>query len=94
LPFHGPFAVYLLNFQKNEEGKSPFDLLGIESSDFITMAREVSVQIYENERMKQIELRESYRVRLEVNQIGVEEYIDNLVRDFENEVKLLKRDDD
>jgi hypothetical protein len=44
--------------------------------------------------MKQIELRESYRVRLEVNQIGVEKYIDNLVRDFENEVKLLKRDDD
>jgi hypothetical protein len=48
ISFHGPFAVYLLNFQKNEEGKSPFDLLGIESSDFITMAREVSVQIYEN----------------------------------------------
>ncbi len=94
ISFHGPFAVYLLNFQKNEEGRSPFDLLGIESSDFITMAREVSVQIYENERMKQIELRESYRVRLEVNKTGVEEYIDNLVRDFENEVKLLKGGDD
>jgi hypothetical protein len=44
------YFIFLSNkFVKYEEGKSPFDLLGIESSDFITMAREVSVQIYENE---------------------------------------------
>lgn len=87
ISFHGPFAVYLLNFHKNAGGKSPFDLLGIESSDFVAISRKVSIQIYKNERMKQIELRESYRVRLRVNQIGAEEYIDTLVQDFEVNMK-------
>lgn len=88
--FHGPFAIYLLNFQKNKDGKSPFDLLGINHLDFITMAQKMSLEIYENERTKQLELREPYRLRLCVNQIGDREYIDNLVQEFENQVEILK----
>ena len=62
--FHGPFAVYLLNFQKNKKGKSPLEMLGIETPDFITMLQKVSIQTYKNEKLKQIELRETYRVRI------------------------------
>jgi hypothetical protein len=65
-------------------------LLGIETSDFIAMCREVSTETYKNEIIKQNDLREAYRFRLKVNQIGVEECIDNLVQDFKNEVELLK----
>ncbi len=93
LSFHGPFAVYLLNFKKNEDGISPIELLGIETSDFIAMCREVSIQTYKNEIIKQNELREAYRFRLKVNQIGVKKCIDDLVQDFENEVELLKGGD-
>jgi hypothetical protein len=92
ISFHGPFAVYLFNFKKNENGVSPIELLGIETSDFIAMCREVSIQTYKNEIIKQNDLREAYRFRLKVNQIGVEECIDNLVQDFKNEVELLKGD--
>ena len=85
--FHGPFAIYLLNFQKNQDGKSPFDLLGIESSDFTEICKSVSLETFKNEQIKQIELRESYRTRLKINQIGVKEYIDKLVYEFETEIK-------
>jgi hypothetical protein len=88
ISFHGPFAVYLFNFHKNGDGKSPFDLLGIENLDFEAMAGKISIEIYENERIKQMDLRETYRIHLEVNQKGVKEYIDALVNDFENEVNI------
>lgn len=91
ISFHGPFAVYLLNFKKNEKGKSPLELLGIGTSDFITLSKQVSIQTYKNEQIKQIELRESYRLRLIVNQIGSKEYIDRLVRNFEDEINNIKR---
>ena len=94
ISFHGPFAVYLFNFKKNDNGNgksySPFELLGIETKDFITIARKVSIQTYRNEQIKQMELRESYRVRLRVNQIGIRQYIDDLVQDFENEIANIK----
>ncbi len=93
ISFHGPFAVYLLNFKKNEDGKSPVELLGIETLDFITLSKQVSIQTYKNEQIKQIELRESYRLRLNINQIGSKEYIDRLVRSFENELTILKGGD-
>jgi hypothetical protein len=35
-----------------------------------------------------MDLREKYRIRLEVNQKGDKEYLDALVRDFENEVNI------
>lgn len=88
ISFHGPFAVYLFNFQKNGDSKSPFELLEIDNLDFADMAGKVSVEIYENERIKQIDLRETYRIRLEVNQKGDKEYLDALVRVFENEVNI------
>jgi hypothetical protein len=94
ISFHGPFAVYLFNFKKNDSGNgnsvSPFELLGIETKDFITVARKVSIQTYRNEQIKQMELRESYRVRLRVNQIGIRQYIDDLVQNFENEIANIK----
>ncbi len=40
-----------------------------------------------------MELRESYRVRLRVNQIGIRQYIDDLVQDFENEIANIKQVD-
>jgi len=88
ISFHGPFAVYLFNFHKNDDDKSPFDLLGIENLDFGAIAGKVSIEIYENERLKQINLREKYKIRLEVNQKGDKEYLDALVRDFESEVNI------
>ncbi len=88
--FHGPFAVYLLNFKKNGNGVSPIESLGIEPSDFIAMCREVSIQTYKDEMIKQNELRGEYRLRLKVNQIGIKECINTLVQDFENEIELLK----
>lgn len=91
ISFHGPFAVYLLNFKKNEEGRSPVELLGIETSDFITMSRQVSIKTYKKEQIKQVELRESYRARLRVNQIGAREYVDHLVQNFEDEMNNIKR---
>jgi len=91
ISFHGPFAVYLLNFKKNEKGKSPIELLGIDTLDFITLCKQVSIQTYKNEQIKQTELRESYRLRLNINQIGSKEYIDRLVRDFEDEIDNIKR---
>lgn len=90
ISFHGPFAVYLFNFKKNDEGKSPVELLGMKSSDFITMARKVPVLTYKNEQIKQMELREAYRIRLEVNQVGIRDYVDNLVQEFEDTVKISK----
>lgn len=93
ISFHGPFAVYLLNFQKNKEGKSSLELLGIETPDFITMSQKVSIQTYKNEKLKQIELREPYRVRLRVNQIGIREFVDRLVQEFDNEADILKGGD-
>ncbi|MCZ7360849.1 MAG: hypothetical protein O8C55_12315, partial [Candidatus Methanoperedens sp.] len=68
-------------------------LLGIETLDFITLSKQVSIQTYKNEQIKQIELRESYRLRLNINQIGSKEYIDRLVRSFENELTILKGGD-
>ncbi|MGZ7210107.1 MAG: hypothetical protein ACXVHV_09535, partial [Methanobacterium sp.] len=91
--FHGPFAVYLLNFQKNKKGKSPLEMLGIETPDFVTMLQKVSIQTYKNEKLKQIELRESYRVRLRVNQIGIRKFVDHLVQQFDNKENVLKGDD-
>ncbi len=68
--------MYLFNFQKNGDGKSPFELLEIDNLDFADMAGKVSVEIYENERIKQIDLREMYKIRLEVNQKGDKKYLD------------------
>lgn len=93
ISFHGPFAVYLLNFQKNKQGKSSLELLGIEPEDFITMSQKVSIQTYKNEQLKQIELRESYRVRLRVNKIGIRQYVDHIVQEFDHETNILKGDD-
>ncbi len=90
ISFHGPFAVYLLNFQKNKQGKSSLELLGIETKDFITMSQNVSIQTYKNEQLKQIELRESYRLRLRVNKVGIREYVDHIVQEFENEAYIIK----
>ena len=91
--FHGPFEVYLLNFQKNKKGKSPLEMLGIETPDFITMLQKVSIQTYKNEKLKQIELRETYRVRLRVNQIGIREFVDHLVQEFDDKANILKGGD-
>ncbi len=63
-------------------------MLGIENLDFSAMAGKISIEIYENERSKQMELREMYRIRLDVNQKGDKEYIDALVKEFENEVNI------
>ncbi len=37
-----------------------------------------------------MELREAYRIRLEVNQVGIRDYVDNLVQEFEDTVKISK----
>ncbi len=88
ISFHGPFAVYLFNFHKRGDGKSPFELLGMDNLDFAAMAGKVSAEMYENERIKQKNLRETYRIRLEVNQKGDKEFLDALVKDFEKEVNI------
>ncbi len=38
-------------------------------------------------------LREPYRVRLRVNQIGIREFVDRLVQEFDNEADILKGGD-
>jgi len=88
ISFHGPFAVYLFNFHKRGDGKSPFEFLGFDNLDFASMVGKVSADMYENERIKQMNLRETYRIRLEVNQKGDKKYLDALVKDFENEVNI------
>jgi len=91
ISFHGPFAVYLFNFRKNVDDKSPFEILGLQIPAITVIFREVSIETFKNERVKQMELRESYRLRLIVNQIGVKEYLGSLVKDFENEIENIKR---
>jgi hypothetical protein len=91
ISFHGPFAVYMFNFRKNVNGQSPFELLGLDTSTINVIFREVSIETFKNERVKQMELRETYRLRLKVNQIGAKEYLGSLVKTFENEIENIKR---
>ena len=62
----------------------------METNDFIIIAQKVALQTYRNEKLKQMELRKSYRIRLRVNQIGIRKYVDNIVQEFENTIKISK----
>ena len=84
---HGPFAIYLLNF-KRENGKSPLQTMGIEIGSLTLLMGSVSPEIRKKNFEKQKALREDNKIRNTISLRGIKAFLKDKVEKMKEILKI------